>query len=363
MTRCLSGMSRLLLTAILAAPLLAQNFGEITGTVADPSGAVAGGASVTVTNTATNQVRQVTTNESGNYSVPFLIPGSYDVYVELRGFKAATRRGINLQVGAVQRIDFMLEVGAVTETVEVGGAAPLLATENTAVGTVIENRRVVELPLNGRNYLQLVKLSTNVTGEMAAGGEANARVGGERANQSISVAGQRQQFNNYTLDGIQNTDVAYNLFVVRPSIDALQEFKVQTGVYSAEYGRTTAQISAATKSGANQFHGTVFEFVRNNIFDAREWQQTGDRNPFRRNQFGFTFSGPLIRNRLFFLSNFEAYRDRKTTRVWPTWRLTACATAISPARTVQSSIPRAALSPPTRKAISELSPRCPSRIT
>jgi hypothetical protein len=307
-------MSRLLLTAILAAPLLAQNFGEITGTVADPSGAVAGGASVTVTNTATNQVRQVTTNESGNYSVPFLIPGSYDVYVELRGFKAATRRGINLQVGAVQRIDFMLEVGAVTETVEVGGAAPLLATENTAVGTVIENRRVVELPLNGRNYLQLVKLSTNVTGEMAAGGEANARVGGERANQSISVAGQRQQFNNYTLDGIQNTDVAYNLFVVRPSIDALQEFKVQTGVYSAEYGRTTAQISAATKSGANQFHGTVFEFVRNNIFDAREWQQTGDQNPFRRNQFGFTFSGPLIRNRLFFLSNFEAYRDRKTTR-------------------------------------------------
>jgi hypothetical protein len=140
-------------------------------------------------------------------------------------------------------------------------------------------------------------------------------VGGERTNQAISVAGQRQQFNNYTLDGIQNTDVAYNLFVVRPSIDALQEFKVQTGIYSAEHGRATAQISAATKSGTNRFHGSLFEFLRNDVFDAREWLQADpQKNPFRRNQFGFTLSGPLMRDSLFFLSNYEGLRDRKTTQ-------------------------------------------------
>src|SRR5262245_5993027 len=172
-------VSFLVLVLGFALPLAAQNFGEITGTVTDSSGAVVSGVAVTISNTATNQVRHVTTNETGNYTMPFLVPGVYNVPVEASGFKSSTRRNIDLQVGAVQRIDFTLQVGEMSESVEVAGAAPLLATENTAVGTVIENRRVVELPLNGRNYLQLVKLSTNVTGEMGAGGEAAARVGGE----------------------------------------------------------------------------------------------------------------------------------------------------------------------------------------
>ena len=139
-----------------------------------------------------------------------------------------------LQVGDTARANFTLEVGAVSETVEVTSAAPLLSTENTAVGTVIENKRIVELPINGRNYLNLVKLSSNVTAEMASGGQANDRQGGERANQSLSIAGQRQQFNRFTLDGVENTDVNFNTFVVRPSIDALQEFKVQTGIYGCQ---------------------------------------------------------------------------------------------------------------------------------
>ncbi|HYZ84143.1 MAG TPA: carboxypeptidase regulatory-like domain-containing protein [Bryobacteraceae bacterium] len=309
-------MSRVaLVSTMFAATLLAQNYGEITGTITDQTGAVISDASVTITNAATNQVRHLKTNPSGTYSMPFLVPGTYNVDVSVQGFKSVSRHGIDLQVGAVQRIDFTLQVGEVGQKIDVSESSPVLATENAAVGTVIDNRRVVELPLNGRNYLQLVKLSTNVTGEMGAGGEAATRVGGERANQAISVAGQRQQFNNYTLDGIENTDVAYNLFVVRPSIDALQEFKVQTGIYSAEYGRATSQISAATKSGTNGFHGAIFEFLRNDVFDAREWQQASpNKNPFRRNQFGFTLAGPIIRNKLFFLSNYEGFRDRKTTQ-------------------------------------------------
>src|SRR5215813_6413082 len=149
----------LLITLVItAAPIAAQSFGEITGTVMDASGSAMVGAQVTITSTTTNQSRKVTTNEAGNYSAPFLVPGLYDVTVASSGFKAATRRGVELQVTAVARIDFRLEVGEVTQQVEVTGGAQLVDTENTAVGTVIENRRIVDLPLNRRNYLQLVTL-------------------------------------------------------------------------------------------------------------------------------------------------------------------------------------------------------------
>jgi hypothetical protein len=173
-----------------------RTFGEITGTVADASGALVSGAVVTLTNTATNQVRRITTNDTGNYSAPFLVPGPYQVRVEKTGFKVDTRRGVDLQLGGVARIDFRLEVGEVSQQVEVTGGAPLLATESTALGTVIENRRIVELPLNGRNYLQLVTLSPNVTTEGGSGGAYS--LGGVpvtqaavllRAQTSLSIAG------------------------------------------------------------------------------------------------------------------------------------------------------------------------------
>ena len=298
----------LFILAMAALPLSAQTFGEITGTVEDTTGAVVVGAAVSISNTATGQVREVQTNEAGNYTVPFLAPGVYDAEAEIEGFKVASRRGIILQVGDVARLDFSLEIGVVTETVEVVGGAPLLVTESTAVGTVIENKRIIELPLNGRNFLQMIALSPNVVAESGA---AN-RIGGERGAQGFSIAGQRLEFNRYTLDGVENTDHNYNTFVVRPSIEALQEFKVMTGVYSAEFGRATSQVNATTKSGGNQFHGAAFEFLRNSSLDAKSWLQQGEKNPFRRNQFGFVFGGPLVRNKLFFMSNFEASRDRKT---------------------------------------------------
>jgi hypothetical protein len=301
----------LLLNLALALPLAGQTFGEITGTVTDATGGVVVGAVVTVRNVATNQIRRAQTNDTGNYTVSFLIPAIYEVQVESSGFKPVTRGGVDLQVGAVQRINFALEVGDISQRVEVSGGASLLTTENAALGTVIENKRIVELPLNGRNYLQLVALSPNVVAESGAN-QSGTLQGGDRSRQSFALSGQRLEYNHYTLDGVENTDVNFNTYVLRPSIDAVQEFKVQSGIYSAEFGRSIGQINATTKSGTNEFHASIFEFLRNSALDAKEWQQVGEKNPFRRNQFGFTFGGRLIRDRLFFLSNFEALRDRKT---------------------------------------------------
>ena len=300
------------IVALAAQPLAAQS-SEITGTVTDPTGAVIAGATVNILNTATNQLRTTTTNETGNYSVPFLVPSIYNVTAETSGFKVSARNRVDLQVGQVARIDFHLEIGQVSEKVEVTGGAPLLATETTALGTVIENRRIVELPLNGRNYLQMITLSPNVTTEGGGGGGGGLQ-GGARTRASYSVAGQRLEFNRYTLDGIENTDPNFNSYVIQPSVDAIQEFKVETGVYSAEHGRATSQISATTRAGSNDFHGALFEFLRNDKLDAREWlQSTGNKNPFRRNQFGGTLGGRIIRDRLFFLVNSEITTDRKTT--------------------------------------------------
>ena len=210
------------------------------------------------------------------------------------------------------RVNFTIELGSVSESVEVRAEAPLLTSESGTVGTVIDNKRIVDLPLNGRNYTQMVALSPYVSAEQGAGGEAAARKGGTRTEKSISVAGARNQFNHYTLDGLENTDMSYNLYALQPSIDALQEFKVETGVYSAEFGRGAVQINVATRAGSNDFHGTAFEFLRSDTFDAKEYGQVGDKNPFLRNQFGFTLGGRIIRDKLFFMSNFETLREEKT---------------------------------------------------
>jgi hypothetical protein len=279
------------------------------------------GAAITAVSTATNQVRRATTNETGNYSLPYLVPGIYDVRVESAGFKVSTRKGVELQVDAVARIDFKLEIGEITQQVEVTCGAPLLNTETAALGTVIENRRIVDLPLNGRNYLQLVPLSPNLTTEGGAGGVGGLQ-GGARSNTSLSIAGQRLEYNRYTLDGVENTDPNFNSYIIQPSVDALQEFKVQTGIYSAEFGRGASQINVTTKSGSNQYHAAMFEFLRNSSLDARQWLQSqGQKNPFRRNRYGFTVGGPVRisklfngKDRLFFMSNFEQNRDRTTSQ-------------------------------------------------
>ncbi len=190
--------------------LNAQTFGDISGEVHDASGAAIPGALVTATNIATNVTRSAATNEVGLYSFPAMPPGVYNIKVEKAGFKSVTKTSIELQVQQSARIDFDMPVGQVNESVEVSATAQLLSTEDATVGTVIENKRIVELPLNGRNYLQLVSLAPNVSYGFGSAGQANSRQGGDRANQNIAVGGNRSYFNNFTLDGVDNTDPNFN---------------------------------------------------------------------------------------------------------------------------------------------------------
>ncbi len=260
----------------LGVPSFAQTLGEITGIVTDATGAVVSGALVSARNTATASTREATTNEAGVFSFPALNPGVYEVRVTAKGFKTAIRREVNLEVQQNLRLDVELTVGDVTESVSVTAGAVSLQTENATVGTVIENKRIVELPLNGRNALQLVALAPNVSFGFPAAGQADSRQGGIRTAQSISVGGQRAQYNRFTLDGVENTDPNFNAFVVMPSVDALQEFKVQSGVYPAEFGRGATQINISTKSGGNDYHGTLFYFLRNDKLDAKNYAFTSN---------------------------------------------------------------------------------------
>jgi hypothetical protein len=306
-----------------ASPSFAQTFGQITGVVTDASGAILVGAAVTVTSTQTGFTRTVQTNTTGSYVFPTLLPGIYNVRVEVQGFQTKVNNGVELQVQQTARLDFSLELGSVEVAVEVTGSAPMINTSDATVGTVIENRQIVELPLNGRNFINLISLSQNVSSDFAgtSGGGASGRQGGDRASQNFSIAGQRREYNHFTLDGIVNQDVNFNTYAFLPSIDVVEEFKVQTGVYSAEFGRESGQVNVSTKSGTNAYHGTIFEFVRNDAFDAAPYAFTRVRPataPFKWNQFGFTLGGPVQiprvidgRNRLFFMSNYEGFRLRQ----------------------------------------------------
>jgi hypothetical protein len=303
------------IAALFAGGAYAQSAtGEITGTVADSSGAVVAGATVTLTNPATGLVRTQKSNSEGLFSFPALSPGSYTLRAEMTGFQAQVRSDIIVQVGQTPRIDFALAVGNVSEVVEVTGGAPVLETESTSVGTVIENKRIVELPLNGRNYLQLASLIPGATTNGPASSQGQQRMGGARNQFALNVAGQRVHYNRYSLDGMENTDPNFNTYLFLPSIDALQEFKVEAGLFQAEYGRAIAQVNVSTKSGSNEFHGVAFHFLRNAYMDAKNFfaRPTDPNPPFKRNQFGGTFAGPIMKNKLFFMGNYEGLRERKT---------------------------------------------------
>ncbi len=217
-----------------------------------------------------------------------------------------------------------LQVGQASETVEVSAQADLLQAENASVGTVIENKGVVELPLNGRSYLGLVALAANASTLSPASGQAGSREGGDRASQSISAAGQRIMFDYFTLDGVNNTDPNFLSYIVLPSIDAIQEFKVQTGIYPAEFGHEATQINVLTKSGGNAYHGALFDFVRNDKLDAVPYAFTSThpkKSPFKWNDWGFELDGPIRipklydgRNRLFFMVNDEWKQQRQNSQ-------------------------------------------------
>jgi Carboxypeptidase regulatory-like domain/TonB-dependent Receptor Plug Domain len=299
---------------LLSAVVSAQTpTAEITGRVSDATVGAVVGATVTITNTGTNAQRVVTSNSSGSFDAPALPPGVYSVKVAMAGFKTEALNNVELQVNQVARLDFTLQIGNVTETVEVQAEASALQTETASVGTVVENRRIVELPLNGRNYLQLASLVPGVTTYGPSNSIAQARSGGDRSNFTLNVAGQRLQYNHYALDGIENTDPNYATYLFAPSVDALEEFKVETGTYSAEYGHGVGQVNVITKSGTNQYHGSLFEFLRNSRLDAKNFfdKASDPIPPFKRNQFGGTAGGPIMKNKLFFFFNYEGLRQRK----------------------------------------------------
>ena len=246
---CLAVRVALIIASFSASALYAQTFGEITGRVTDTSSAVMPGASITLRNTNTNAVRKAVSTDAGVYSFPSVPPGTYSLKTEVSGFKTWVIETFAVQVQQTVRIDPVMQVGQTNEQIEVSANLDLLQLESATLGTVIENRIVTELPLNGRQYLNLVALAPNVNVLSPAAGQAGSRQGGDRAAQSISTGGQRIFFDHYTLDGVNNTDSNFNTYIALPSIDAIQEFKVQMGVYPAEYGHQSTQVNVLTKSG------------------------------------------------------------------------------------------------------------------
>ena len=314
----------LVLAITSSANLSAQTTGQISGHVSDSTGAIVPGTTVTLKNVTTAAVRTTVTTAAGDYTFVEVPPGVYDISASHSGFKIAASNNVQVQVQQSLRQDFQLEIGEVTQSVTVEASGALLQVSDSTIGTVVENQAVNQLPLNGRNYLGLVGLSSNVNTLSPSAGQAGARLGGARASQSISAGGQRIMFDYYTLDGVNNTDVDFNTFVVQPSIDAVQEFKVQTGIYPAEFGHEATQINVVTKSGTNNYHGSLFEFIRNNKADAMPYAFTANKpkiSPFKWNDYGYELDGPISipkllngKDRFFFMANNEWFAQRQTSQ-------------------------------------------------
>jgi len=290
-------------------PLLAADAtGTILGTVADPSHLAIVGAQIAVTDLDTGAVRKVITNEQGEYVVPLLPPGLYQVQAEFAKFREAVFSGVKVNVNETVRADVELQLGERRETINVTSAVPLLQADTSTLGQVIDRSKVTELPLNERNFLSFMLLVPGV--QMPADGSQTSRTGG-----AVSVNGAREQANNFLLDGVDNNDSGTNQFSLLPSVEAIEEFKVESSVATAEFGRNGgAQINVVLKSGTNQLHGSVFEFLRNRNMDARNFfDPPGDIPRYDRNQFGAALGGPIRRNKTFFMLSYEALRLREAT--------------------------------------------------
>lgn len=297
---------------LAALPLLAQvETARIAGTVADATGAVVPGVDVTITHVQTNRQFTTQTNAEGWYEAPNLPVGDFEITVEAGGFKRYVRSGINLEVREAAVVDIGLEVGQLTESVAVVADAPLLTTVEASQGEVISNKQIVDFPLNGRSYLKLALLST---------GAMNTATG-RRA--SFSSSGMRPSQNNIMLDGVDNNNLQSATHARRSdaasiSIDAVQEFKVETNTFSAEYGKSAGGVvNVIMKSGTNELHGTVYGFLRNEVFDAKNFfdDPEADRVPFKRSQFGFSAGGPIIKNKTFIFGDYEGTRVRESRTV------------------------------------------------
>lgn len=289
---------------------------RLQGTVTDPNDAAVAGATVTVTNTGTGREVSVPTSDLGYYTVSALPAGHYRVEVAQKGFKKTVRE-LDLQIAQVGVADFRLEVGAVTESITVEAGSPVINPADSAIGGVVVGRQVSELPLNGRNFTQLALLVPGVTRGVITGaatgvnGNAETFRAGETYGAALAVNGLRAQNNNFILDGVDNNEALVNTIVFFPPADAIDEFRVQTSVAPAQFGRAGgALVVTSVKSGTNDWHGSAFWFNRNTNFQARDFFNNGPTPGYNRNQFGGTVGGPIIKNRLFIFGDYQGLRKK-----------------------------------------------------
>ncbi len=305
----------LLCSAIISATgAVAQvNSGTIVGTVTDQTGAILPRAKITVRSVETGIARTTNTDETGRYQVPQLGPGNYEVQVELSGFGTAIRKGISLSVGREAVVDAHLQVGEVSQSVEVVGEAPLIQTGTSEIGGLVNDKQIRDLPLNGRDFTQLIFLQPGVIQQRYALQSPNTGSGSR-----ISAGGARMNYNNFLIDGTRKNEfggtTTGSVAGVQLGVDAIQEFRVLTHNFSAEFGQNAgAIITAVTRSGTNDLHGSVFYFHRNDNFDARNFFDEGAPPEFKRNQFGGSVGGPIVKERTFYFGAYEGFRERRGT--------------------------------------------------
>ena len=298
--------------SLFAAPVTVAQVesGTFVGTVRDSSGAVVAGAAVAVASVETNVTHKTVTNDQGEYNVGHLKPGVYNVSVEATGFKNAVETNVKLDINQVVRVDVNLVPGVVTERVEVSTVEPLVESQTSSIGQVIEQSQVHELPLNGRNFLQLAYLSPGVNQGPAGIVQQGGIPENERGNGAIQVNGLMATNNNFLLNGFDNNEQQIGFEVLQPPVDAIDEFKVQTSNFGADIGKGGAVVNVVIKSGSNNFHGSAFEFLRNAAMDAKNFfdDPNSPIPPFKQNQFGGTFGGPIIKNNTFFFVDYQGTR-------------------------------------------------------
>jgi Carboxypeptidase regulatory-like domain len=292
----------LLLAAGMFSPCLAQTtYGSIVGTARDPSGAVIPGVQVIVRNLGTDAQVSQPTNTVGAYSFTALFPGRYAIHAQMKGFQSVDITGIDLHINQTIRFDLTMKLGQVSQRVTVKAAAIPLSTDTSDVGQVVTSTVVTDLPLNGREFVQLAALTNDVflTGSQ----------GGESAGPQFESQGTRDNSNSFLIGGVETRIVRNSTYAVSPSVDAIGEFKVMQNNFSAEYGRGATIVTASIKNGTNQFHGDIYEFLRNDALDARySFNFSGKTQPLRQNQFGASLGGPIRKNKLFFFANYEGQR-------------------------------------------------------